>query len=436
MTDSKERKILYPPFAAHVEVMRPSPLRHFRQIANRRTMEGGDLDIAFHAEIGNNRLRTSLNTELLQAFGSLSPDDLCYSESDGLPALKEAWIPNFCPGARPEELFIDEGITGLLKRIARTYAGCGCLAFGPTYPNMIGICRDMGMNLYNWARLPQNDWAYPEKPELAKLIDGYQVGLLYLQPHSNPDGLVMSENVWDMMMELALEHRLIVISDEPYPHTNYGGLPTRSVTYYDDPSTRKRWIHLSGMSKVLECGLRLGAAYVPNRILQDKLAMGLQRDLSGPTPCAVAAASVLANSERFGQHLTELRDKARHHRDILLESLAALDPECFTVHTPQSSYYVPVTIEGNGNGASFAEFCAKHGKFQDSRGRKATVVISPIRPCYDGVEHTPCRMTAQTVHQSVGHSEFRLTFCYLDVDDLKEIGPGLQEIYGQYVKTL
>ncbi|NQV13733.1 MAG: pyridoxal phosphate-dependent aminotransferase [Parcubacteria group bacterium] len=430
-----EKKVTYPPFAAHVDEMRPSPLRHFRQVVDQRVRKEGDLDVAFRAEIGNNRLRTELNAELLTAFGALAADDLCYSESDGLPELKRAWIPNFCPGAKPEELYIGNGITGLLKRISRTYAGCGCLAFGPTYPNAIGIARDMGLNLYNWARLPQNNWAYPNRQDLVKHINRYQAGLLYLQPHSNPDGLVMPPNVWDMMMELATEYGLVVLSDEPYPHTNYDGLETRSVTYYDDWDSKKRWVQLTGLSKTLECGLRLGGAYIPNGVLRDKLGMGLQRDLSGPTPCAVAAASVLADSERFSQHLTELCGKARHHRDVLMKSLAVLNGESFTVHPSQSSYYIVVTIEGEGNGASFAEFCAKHGKFQDSQGRQATVVISPVRPCYDGVEHHPCRMIAQTIHQA-GHNEFRLAFCFLDEADLKEIGPGLQKIYAEYIKIL
>ena len=432
---SGKKKVHYPPFSPHVDVMRPSPLRHFRDTTERRTEERGDLDVIFHGEIGNNRLRTDLNKDLLTAFGNLDPDQLCYTESDGVAVLKEKWIPIFCPEAAPEELLIGGGITGLLKRLARLYAGCGCLAFGPTYPNMIGIARDMGMNLYNWPRLPDQGWAYPSKEALSKFIHDYAVGLIYLQPHSNPDGTVLPLAVWDMIMELVDEYGLLIISDEPYPHTNYSKRPTRSITHYDEPKMKKRWAHLSGLSKTLECGLRLGGVYTPNQVLQDKLQMSLQRDLSGSSPASYAAAAVMADTERFQRHLQELHVLAKGHRDTLLESLAALDEESFTIHTPQSSYYVVVTIEGRGDGSSVAEYCAKQGVFQDSQGRRATVLISPVRPCYDGVKHQPCRMIAQTVHQA-GNSEFRVAFCYLSKDNLKEIGFGLQSIYESYLKSL
>ena len=167
-------------------------------------------------------------------------------------------------------------------------------------------------------------------------------------PH-NPTGAVLSLEELRFIADLAIEHDLIVISDEVYEHLTYDGVRHHSIA--ELPGMRERTLVVSSGGKTFNTtGWKVGWLCGPRELVAAARAAKqfLTYVSSGPFQPAIAAGLRLPDSY-FTQLAADLQDK----RDRLMSGLTEAG---FEVFEPAGTYFVTVDIRPlapDGDGYAF-----------------------------------------------------------------------------------
>ena len=157
---------------------------------------------------------------------------------------------------------------------------------------------------------------------------------ILLNTPSNPTGAVYSEAVLRELGEWALEHEIVVLSDEIYAALTFDGAVHRSPLAVV-PGLRETSVWIGGMSKAYAMtGWRMGFVVAPQPLAQKIGA--LQSQLVG-SPCAISQeASVAALREGAAERET-MRQAFERRCHMVVEALRAIPGlECAL---PQGAFY-------------------------------------------------------------------------------------------------
>jgi aminotransferase len=158
---------------------------------------------------------------------------------------------------------------------------------------------------------------------------------------SNPSGKMFSKEELEGLARVAIEHDLLVITDEIYEYIRYDGRPHISPATIE--GLKDRTVTVMGLSKTFSItGWRLGYAVAPTEMAR---AITLANDLfyvCAPTPLQHGAAKGFAAPQSFFDALqSEYQVKRDKICDALTES--GLKPI-----VPQGAYYVLADISHLG----------------------------------------------------------------------------------------
>jgi N-succinyldiaminopimelate aminotransferase len=194
--------------------------------------------------------------------------------------------------------------------------------------------------------------------------------LLINSPH-NPTGTVLTDDELRGIAVLAVEHDLVVITDEVYEHLIYDGLQHRPLTSYDGMAERTVSIGSAGKTFSVT-GWKIGwVTGTPEVVTAVNTSKQFLTYVSGaPFQPAVAGALALGNDYFDG-----LRADLQSRRDLLCDGLESLG---FGVHRPQGTYFVTTDIRPLGH-TDGVEFCRM---LPDRTG----VVAIPHQVFYDNVD--------------------------------------------------
>jgi N-succinyldiaminopimelate aminotransferase len=193
--------------------------------------------------------------------------------------------------------------------------------------------------------------------------------ILLNSPH-NPTGAVLSYEELQAVGEVAVEHDLIVVSDEVYEHLVYDGAHVPIATL---PGMRERTVTISSGGKTFSfTGWKVGWACAPPDLLAAvRTAKQFLTYVSGaPLQPAMAVGLGLPDA-----YFTELRESLRQRRDLLCDGLAELG---FEVFRPRGTYFVTTDIRplGFDDGVEFCRMLPE----------RCGVVAIPHQVFYDDVE--------------------------------------------------
>ncbi len=194
--------------------------------------------------------------------------------------------------------------------------------------------------------------------------------LLINSPH-NPTGTVLDDTELRGIASIAVEHDLVVITDEVYEHLIYDGLQHRPLTSYDGMA--ERTVSISSAGKTFSVtGWKIGwVTGTPEVVTAVNTAKQFLTYVSGaPFQPAVAGALALGN-----EYFDDLRTTMQAKRDLLCDGLEALG---FGVHRPQGTYFVTTDIRPLGH-TDGIDFCRQLPE-------KVGVVAIPTQVFYDHTE--------------------------------------------------
>lgn len=176
--------------------------------------------------------------------------------------------------------------------------------------------------------------------------------IIILNNPCNPTGIVQNENILEKIAKIAIEHNLIIISDEIYDEIIYDKIECKSIAQF--PGMKERAIIINGFSKTYAMtGWRLGYLLCDARFMASLLKVHQYN-----TNCV---STFIQEGVRKGMVSKECKEEIKKmvslfekRRDLLIEGLLKINNVSFI--KPDGTFYLFLDIEKTGlDGDKFAE---------------------------------------------------------------------------------
>jgi 2-aminoadipate transaminase len=262
---------------------------------------------------------------------------LSYGPSPGYAPLRE-WIAGR-HGVAVERVFITNGsLQGFVFLAQRLAPGRRVLVESPTYDRPLKILRELGADVV--ALACDDEGLDPDALEQA-LREGPAPAFLYLIPtFQNPSGRTLSEERRVRIAELAREHGLLVLEDDPYGLVRFEGEPLPSLFDLSGGEVA----YSSSFSKTIAPGLRVGWFVFPPELARTIEATATATYI---TPVLLGQATVheFVSRGSFEPNLERVKGLLGARRDAML---AALDRDLPAVRTtrPEGGYFLWLELGG------------------------------------------------------------------------------------------
>ena len=263
-----------------------------------------------------------------------------YVAGIGIPPLREAIARH---QRRFHGLEVDPGrevavTTGATEAVAAALLGLvdpgdDVLVLEPFYDSYRAMIRMVGAR-HRAVTLRAPDFRLPVD-ELRAAVTPRTTAIVLNSPH-NPTGAVLTREELTAVAEVAIEHDLVVISDEVYEHLTFDAPHVPIATL---PGMAERTLTISSAGKTFSfTGWKVGWATGPADLV-DAL-MGAKQFLTytSGTPFQPAVAAALDLPDVF---YAELRDDLRRKRDLLCAGLADLGLD---VLIPEGTYFATTDV--------------------------------------------------------------------------------------------
>ncbi|HSK53369.1 MAG TPA: aminotransferase class I/II-fold pyridoxal phosphate-dependent enzyme [Clostridia bacterium] len=164
---------------------------------------------------------------------------------------------------------------------------------------------------------------------------------LFLGYPCNPTGAVLPEAVQDELAAIAVQHDLLVYSDEIYDRLAYGTYRHRAMSSL--PGMRERTVLMGGFSKAYAMtGWRVGWVAAPAGILEGIVKVHQYGIMSAPTTAQDAALVALVEGE---SEVERMRAEYDRRRRLIVDGLNAIGLDTFE---PRGAFYAFPRITSTG----------------------------------------------------------------------------------------
>jgi N-succinyldiaminopimelate aminotransferase len=202
--------------------------------------------------------------------------------------------------------------------------------------------------------------------ELRAAVTGRTRFVLLNSPH-NPTGCVLTRDELAAVAEVAIEHDLVVITDEVYEHLTFD---VEHIPLATLPGMRERTLTLSSAGKSYSfTGWKVGWATGPAELVRAVLAAKQWLTFTSGSPLQPAVAVALDDHADFP---TRLAADLHERRDLLCDGLRAAGLEAFV---PDGTYFASTDVADLG-WKDGMEFCL-------ALPERAGVVAIPAQAFYD-----------------------------------------------------
>ncbi|MEV4430069.1 pyridoxal phosphate-dependent aminotransferase [Streptomyces sp. NPDC053792] len=327
-----------------------------------------------------------------------------YPPGPGIPELRAAisdhqrrfYDLSFDPDT---EVLVTAGATEAIAAtmLALLEPGDEVIAFEPFYDSYAACIAMAGAK-----RVPLTLRAPSFRPDLDELRSKLtpQTRLLLLNTPHNPTGMVLTAEEQSTIAALAVEHDLLVVTDEVYEHLAFDGathVPIASL-----PGMRERTVSISSAGKTFSfTGWKVGWVMADGPLVSAvrTAKQYLTYVSAGPFQYAIAEALRLPDA-----YFDDFRTDMQRKRDLLGDGLRAAG---FEVYQPQGTYFITTDITRFGEKDAYG-FCR-------ALPERCGVVAIPNSVFYDDPD--------------AGRSQVRFTFCKKD-DVIHEAASRLRRLAG------
>lgn len=184
--------------------------------------------------------------------------------------------------------------------------------------------------------------------ELRSAVTPRTAAILLNSPH-NPTGTVLRRDELEAVAAVAIEHDLVVISDEVYEHLTFDGLPHIPIATL--PGMAERTLTISSGGKSFSfTGWKIGWATGPAPLVRALLGAKQFLTYTSGSPLQPAIAHALGADDGY---FTGFTARLQSQRDQLCEGLADLGLDVFV---PEGTYFATTDIRPLGF-TDGIEFC-------------------------------------------------------------------------------
>ena len=262
---------------------------------------------------------------------------LSYGPSPGYGPLRERLAAQH--GVDPSRIFLTNGsLQGFVFLAQRLAPGKRVLVERPSYDRPLKILRELGAEVVG---LHCDDEGLDPDALADALAAGERPAFLYLIPtFQNPSGRSLSTERRRRIVELAREHELLVLEDDPYGLVRFEGEPLPSLFELSGGETG----YSSSFSKTIAPGLRVGWFVFPEALAREVEATATATYI---TPVLLGQATVHEFLQRglFEPNLERVRELLGARRDAMI---AAVDRELpgVKITRPEGGYFLWAELGG------------------------------------------------------------------------------------------
>ncbi|WP_294569944.1 aminotransferase class I/II-fold pyridoxal phosphate-dependent enzyme [uncultured Arthrobacter sp.] len=259
-----------------------------------------------------------------------------YAPGRGVPELRAAVAAHQerFYGLRPDPetgVLVTTGATEAIAAAVLAFAGPGdeVLTFEPFYDSYGAVIGLAGAD-HTTAPLRAPDFQ-PDLDALAAAMSGRTRMLLLNNPH-NPTGSVFTREALTRIVELAVQHDVLLVTDEVYEHLTFDGahIPVASL-----PGAAERTLTISSAGKTFSVtGWKVGWLTGPAELVARVRTVKSFLTYSSGMPFQGAVARGLGLPDAY---FTGIAGTLRRKKDLLSSGLAAAG---FRVHASQGTYFV------------------------------------------------------------------------------------------------
>lgn len=266
-----------------------------------------------------------------------------YTSPNGIPALKEAISEEFASDGlsyRPEEIIVTPGGKQALFEVILSVIGEGdeVVLLDPAWVSYESMVKIAGGSLNRVDLSPHGFQLEPALDEFRAAVSD-DTALVIINSPSNPTGAVYSRAALEAVRDVAVEHDVLVISDEIYKEITYVDEYTHLGTLQ---GMSDRTVTVNGFSKAFAMtGWRLGYYGAPKALVDQA-----GKIHSHSVSCAanfVQHAGVEA-LERAGESVESMRGAFEERRDLVVDLMEDAGVE---IPEPKGAFYVMIPVSGD-----------------------------------------------------------------------------------------
>jgi 2-aminoadipate transaminase len=271
---------------------------------------------------------------------------LSYGSSAGYAPLRD-WIAER-HGVDSRRILVTNGSLQGMVFLAERFAGERVLVEAPTYDRPLKILAAHGVET---TPIAMDDEGLDPDALAQVLESGRKPAFLYTIPtFQNPSGRTLSAERRHRLAEIAREHELLVLEDDPYGLVRFDGEAPPTLFELEGGT---RVAYSSSFSKTVAPGLRVGYFVLPLALERELEALATSTYI---TPVLLGQATVFEFLRRgnFEPNLERVSTLLRVRRDAMLEALERELPDA-RWSRPQGGYFVWLELPEGADAGTLLE---------------------------------------------------------------------------------
>jgi len=269
-----------------------------------------------------------------------------YGSGQGEPFMREKIVEVMAEEhihAHADDVVVTCGSQQALDLVTRVFCDPGdvVLAEAPSYVGALGTFHAYQCQVVHVAMDDAGLDPVALRGALVSLkAAGKRVKFLYTIPNfQNPTGVTQTVERRRAILEIAREHDLLIIEDNPYGLLTLGPAPLPALRSMDADNV----IYLGSFSKILAPGFRVGWVLAPHAV-REKLVLTQEAATLCPPVFSQFAIATYLDEFDWRSQITVFRDMYRARRDAMLAGLEEHMLEGTTWTQPDGGFFVWVTL--------------------------------------------------------------------------------------------
>lgn len=277
------------------------------------------------------------------AFREDGREMLQYGSTRGLPRLRDAIAERLSNqmdmAVTADEVLVTAGSQQGLYLLSRAFVddATDVVVGAPTYVAALTAFRTYLDPAFH--SVPLDD-AGLDVDQLDRLAREENIDVLYTVPtFQNPSGVTMTEDRREQIVELAREHDVLIVEDQPYEELRFAGNAVPSI-YSMAP---ERTVYLGTFSKILAPGFRLGWIVADEAVIRKLELIKQPVDLQSNNFGQHVAARYL-NSGVIDEQVAKIQTLYRERRDVAVTALENSMPSDVVWTEPDGGMFLWLTL--------------------------------------------------------------------------------------------
>jgi aminotransferase len=284
-----------------------------------------------------------------------------YSPVDGRKELREAIAKKLKKenkiNINPDQIIVTCGSNEaiLLSLMASIDPGEQVLVPDPGFLSYIPTVEVLNGQALSIPTRPQEDFQILPESVNHLLRNPKKVRAIIINSPNNPTGAVYTKKTLEQIADIAVEHDLMIISDEAYEKLVYKG---KHISIGSLNGMDKYTLTLHSFSKSYGmAGFRLGYAAGPEKVIKAMTKLNILTTLCAPTMSQIAGVAALKGPQTdIKKHLKEYAKR----RDFVIKRLKEIS--CFESCEPEGAFYAFPKIKTKMSSLKFSYWLLKNAK--------------------------------------------------------------------------